>query len=459
MSQELQVIEGPNLPVVVPPEAPPVPAEDAPARVAGVGLAVSALFFVGFLGWATFARLDAAALGNGQVTVAGNRQTVQHRDGGIVSALLVRDGQHVEAGQVLIELSGAEVRAQERSLADTVINLEAQKARLEAELAGAAIAWPASFAGYEGEDRGMADRAMRLQRSQLATRGGSLSATTGVLRQQQAEIGQQIGGFAAQAEAARRQRLSMTEQLENTRKLEAQGYASANVVRQLERGISQLDASVADYSARAAAAREQIGSMSGQMIQSRRRYSEDSATILRDTQFQLNEMRPKWLAAQDQLRRVLVRAPAAGQVVELKIFTRGGVIEPGAKILDIVPDAAPLVVRAQFSPSDIDGVVAGRVADVKFLSIHDRDLPILKGAVRTVSADSLRDESTGLQFFSAEVTVPRSQIAILSRLRGGDTGIRPGVPVQVTVPLRKRTALQYMLEPLTATFYRSFRER
>jgi HlyD family secretion protein len=433
--------------------------DDSPLPVARVGLAIAVLFFVIFLGWAAVARLDAAAIGSGQVTVVGNRQTVQHREGGVVGALNVREGQHVKAGQVLIQLTAPDVVAQERALAEGVINLEAQQARLEAEITGAPVQPPASFASYVGENRLIAERATRLQLSQFDVRRGSLAAASGVGQQKRAEINQQIGGYTAQAAAADRQRASLSEQLANTRKLAAEGFASDNTVRQLERAVSQLDASKADFASRAAAAREEISGVSGQDVQNRRRYQEDSSAVLRDTLFQLNELKPKWLAAREQLAQTQIRAPVSGRVVGLAIFTRGGVLAPGERILDIVPDAAPLVIRAQFSPSDIDGVVEGREAEIRFLSIHERDLPILMGRVRSVSADTLRDERTGQAYFTADVAVLPSQLMLLRSIRGSDTGVRPGVPVQVFIGLRRRTALQYLLDPLTEAFSRSFRER
>ena len=457
MKQDLE-LAGPNF-------APPAllagqdALDDSPLPVARIGLVVAALFFVIFLGWAAFTRLDAAAIGSGQVTVVGNRQTVQHRDGGVVGELRVRDGQHVKAGQVLIELAAPEVVAQERALAESVINLEAQQARLEAEITGSPVRPPVSFANYTGEDRLIAERAIRLQLSQFEARVGSLAAASGVSRQKRAEINQQIGGYMAQAAAADRQRVSIAEQLANTRKLAAEGFASDNAVRQLERALSQLDASKADFASRAAAAREEISGVSGQDVQNRRRYQEDSSAVLRDTLFQLNELKPKWLAARERLAQTQIRAPVSGRVVGLTIFTKGGVVAPGERILDIVPDAAPLVIRAQFSPTDIDGVVEGREAEIRFPSIHERDLPILIGHVRSVSADTLRDERTGQAYFTADVAVLPSQLMLLRNIRGADTGVRPGVPVQVFINLRKRTALEYLLDPLTEAFSRSFRER
>ncbi|HJO63961.1 MAG TPA: HlyD family type I secretion periplasmic adaptor subunit [Sphingomonas sanguinis] len=433
--------------------------DDSPGTAIRVGALVAILFFVVGLGWAAFARLDAAASGEGQVTVSGNRRTVQHRDGGIVKAMAVRDGDHVTAGQVLFRLEGAEVAASERALAASVIDLLAQRARLEAEVAGRAIVWPAEFATATGDDRRLIARAQSLQLAQLRSRGASLAASEQVLRQQAAEVAHQTSGFNAQAQASARQRASLAQQLESTKKLADEGYVSRNTVRAIERSIQQLEGADADYSSRSAAAREQIGQTSAQRVQTRRRQVEEAAASLRDTQFQLNEMQPKWAAAREQLARTEIRAPVSGTVVGLRVFTVGGVIQAGQPILDIVPDAAPLIVRANFAPGDIDGVVAGRPAEVKFLSLHDRGLPILTGTVHSISADSLRDEASGRSYFSAEIAVPHDQIARIAAVRGGDTGIRAGVPVAVMVPLRRRTALQYLLDPLTEAFSRSFHER
>ncbi len=433
--------------------------DDSPGTAIRVGALVAILFFVVGLGWAAFARLDAAASGEGQVTVSGNRRTVQHRDGGIVKAMAVRDGDHVTAGQVLFRLEGAEVAASERALAASVIDLLAQRARLEAEVAGRSIVWPAEFASATGDDRRLIARAQSLQLAQLRSRGASLAASDQVLRQQAAEVARQTSGFNAQAQASARQRASLAQQLESTKKLADEGYVSRNTVRAIERSIQQLEGADADYSSRSAAAREQIGQTSAQRVQTRRRQVEEAAASLRDTQFQLNEMQPKWAAAREQLARTEIRAPVSGTVVGLRVFTVGGVIQAGQPILDIVPDAAPLIVRANFAPGDIDGVVAGRPAEVKFLSLHDRGLPILTGTVHSISADSLRDEASGRSYFSAEIAVPHDQIARIAAVRGGDTGIRAGVPVAVMVPLRRRTALQYLLDPLTEAFSRSFHER
>ncbi|MDJ0275584.1 HlyD family type I secretion periplasmic adaptor subunit [Sphingomonas sp. 2R-10] len=434
--------------------------DDSPRRPAMVGVAVGLVFFVGFLGWAGFARLDAAAVGTGQVAVMGNRQTVQHRDGGTVGQVLVREGQHVAAGQLLVSLAAPEVDAQERALAESVIGLEAQQARLEAEVTGGPIRWPEAFAGYAGRDARIAERARAVQSGQSSARGGMLAASGNVNVQRRRETEEQIRGYVAQARSTREQRESLQAQLASARTLQDKGFVSLNAIRQLERSVSQMDAAIADLNARVAASRASNSGVASEDVQNRRRMQTESSAALRDTLFQLNEMRPKWLAARDQLRRTAVRAPVAGRIVGLSVFSQGAVLAPGQRVLDIVPDAAPLIVRTQFAPGDIDGVEEGREAEVRFLSLHQRDLPIILGSVRSVSADALTDERTGASHYEVDVAVPPSQYAALQQSRGGKSaGIRPGIPVQVFIRLRKRTALQYMFDPLVEAFSRSFRER
>jgi HlyD family secretion protein len=166
---------------------------------------------------------------------------------------------------------------------------------------------------------------------------------------------------------------------------------------------------------------------------------------------------PKLVATREQLQHSQVRSPATGQVVGLQIFTIGGVVSPGQKLMDIVPDGRELVIQAQLSPSDADDVYRGQKAQIRFTSVHNRTLPLFTGTVRTVSADSFSDEKTGRSFFRVEIVVPEAELnQVRSVLGSGE--LRPGLPVEAVLPVRKRTALQYLLEPLTGALWRSGRE-
>lgn len=424
------------------------------------GFAVGLGFCAVFIVWALVSPLDAAASASGQVAVAGHRQTVQHRDGGVVRNIYVKDGQHVQAGQVLIDLAASEVMADERSLATQVIDLKAQRARLEAELSGAdAIRWPDEFSTYDANDRALAQDSMLLQEQQYRSRRASVAAQARVFRQRQSEMAHQVEGYREQAAATARQKALMADQLAGTENLAKQGFAPTNNLRQLRRSVAALDGSAAEIAASMSSTQEQISGIGLQIIQNGRRYSEESSEELRDTLFRLTELEPKLLAAKDLLAKIQVRAPASGRVVGLSIFTPGGVIAPGQPLMDIVPDHAPLVIRASFMPSDVDGLRPGQVVEVKFTSFHERDLPIIRGELTNVSADSLTDPRTGQRFFTAEAMVPESEMARLAKVRGQQIGIRPGLPVQVMVPLHKRTAWAYMTEPLADALRNSFHER
>ena len=185
---------------------------------------------------------------------------------------------------------------------------------------------------------------------------------------------------------------------------------------------------------------------------------EEVAAELRDTQARLSDVLPKLVAVREQLQRARVRAPASGQVVGLTVFTVGGVVAPGQTLMEIVPDHRRLVIQANVAPGDADDVYRGQTAQVRFLSVNDQTLPLLSGTVRTMSADSFTDEKSGQSFFRAEIEVPREQ---LDKVRGalGRGELRPGLPVEVLLNVRKRTALQYALEPLTRNFWRSLREQ
>jgi HlyD family secretion protein len=429
-----------------------------PEREIRLGGIIAAAFFVVFLGWAAFVPLDAGVNAAGQIAVAGNRQTVQHKDGGVVTAINVREGQHVTAGQVLVELSAPELKASERALTSDYLTLLAQRARLLAERAGQHdFAPPAEFATLTGDDRILADQVMQLQRSEMHARSGAVSAQQSVLGQRAQQLVQQQGGYVKQRQALIEQQRLIGEELEGLKSVAAKGFASINRVRQLERAQADLQGQEAQMTAEYARAGEGIGETKMQSLSVSRDRLEQVETDLKDTQSKLSETLPKLVATREQLQHSLVRAPATGQVVGLQIFTVGGVVAPGQKLMDIVPDGKELIIQAQLKPTDADDAYPGQKAQVRFLSIHNRSLPLFTGTVRTVSADSFTDEKTGRTYFRTEIVVPEAE---LNRVRSvlGQGELRPGLPVEAVLKVRKRTALQYLLEPLTGALWRSGHE-
>jgi HlyD family type I secretion membrane fusion protein len=438
----------------------PLPETDAgdPQREIRTGLWIAIAFFVGFLGWAALLPLDAGVHAAGQIAVMGNRQSVQHRDGGVVSAIHVREGQHVRAGEVLIELSAPELKASERALTSDYLTLLAQRARLMAERSGQrTFAAPPEFAAIPPEDRDLAVQALSLQRSEMLARAGSDSAQRSVLGERAGQLRQQQGGYEKQRQALVRQQELIQQELDGLMSVAAKGYASMNRVRQLQRAQADLQGQEAAMRAEYARAGEGIGETRMQSLSVGTTRREAIEADLKDTQSKLSETLPKLVATRQQLEQSQVRAPVTGQVVGLTVFTIGGVVQAGQTLMDVVPDGRELVVRVSVSPGDADDVYLGQQAQVRFTSVHNRSLPLFTGTVRTMSADSFTDEKTGRSFFRAEIVVPEAE---MNRVRSvlGQGELRPGLPVETVLTVRKRTALQYLLEPLTGALWRSGHE-
>lgn len=432
---------------------------DEPRKEMRLGLIAAGLFFVGFLGWAAFAPLDAAANAGGQLIVSGHRQTVQHREGGVVEAIRVREGQHVQKGQVLIELAGAEVRAEERALATQMINLEAEKARLEAEQNGTGmIQWPAYFGDVNHRDRQAILNAMRTQLRNFQAGRQLLATQTQVLGQQVRQSQESASGYRSMMQSSAEQERLIDEELEALRPVAEKGFVSTSRIRAMERAKAELQGKRSGFEANAAEARAAAGANRLRGLEAERAYRERASSELRSVQASLSELLPKYRAANERAERLLIRAPATGTVMGLSIHTVGGVIAPATPILDVVPDRADLVIAARFSTEDADDLKIGQEAQINFPGLRDADLPILNGRIERLSADSFTDEKSGQTFYTAELRVSPAEMETIRQSRASDVELKPGMPVEVMVPLRKRTALEYAFEPFADTMWRAFRE-
>lgn len=430
-----------------------------PRREVRQGALVMAAFLFVILFWAAFAPLSDGVHARGIIAVSGNRQAVQHRDGGVVTAIHVREGQKVRSGEPLIDLAAPELRAAERALTSDYLTLLAQRARLLAERAGQRdLTPPAEFAGLSPEDRQLASQALDLQRSQMLARGDALAAQKSVLVQRSRQLAEQQSGYSKQRTYAAQQEKLVADELAGQRQLQAKDLAPLSRVRALERAQADLQRQQAALAAERASAGQTIRETRMQDLSLSRKTLEDIATDLRDTQEKLSELLPKLIASREQLERSRLRAPASGTVVGLNVFTVGGVIEPGKPVMEIVPDGRSLVIQAQVDSPDADNVAEGEAAQVRFVSVHDRTLPLLEGRVRTMSADSFQDKKSGRSYFRAEVVVPEAE---MNRVRQslGHGNLRPGLPVEVVLSVRQRTALQMLFSPLAGTLWRSFHEQ
>ena len=423
-----------------------------------VGGVVAAVFFVGLCGWAAVAPMDAATYAPGVVVVSGHRQSIQSRDGGTISALLVKEGDRVQAGQVLVEFAPAEARAEERALTARVIGLQAQLARLSAQQAGLnVIVRPPEFTGLSADDQIIADQALAMETRALHAAYGADGARRALMRQHAAEADQQIDGYQQQIAANARQYALNEEELQGTRSLAARGFAPLTKVRALERSAASLQGDAGAQAAEVARLRSVAGESHLELMQAENERTQQIEDEVRRAQSDLQQVAPQLSVAREHLARTQVKAPVSGAVVSLTANTVNGVVGAGQKLMEIVPDKLPLVVEAQVTPRDANDLKVGQATQVRFSSIHSRKAPILHGALTRISADSVVEERTGRAYYTADVTVSQAELAKLAEV-GEDSTLRPGMPVDVIVPLRKRTALQYWLEPLTQSLWRSFRE-
>jgi HlyD family type I secretion membrane fusion protein len=445
--------------IVQPAVTAPSQIDDGIGREFYLALIFGGLFFGGFLLWAGLTPLDAGAYARGAVEVAGNRQAVQHREGGTVSALLVKDNQSVRKGQALLRIASGDFAAEERGLTSEYVMLVAQNSRLLAEQRGVAnMAMPAEFAALAPEDQPLAREAMATQEAVLRVRRTAVSAQKSVLGQRAAQSRAQIGGIVLQRAANREQRRTIADELDGLKTLAEKGYVTKTRLRALERAAAGLDGDYGSQAADIARSQEAIGEQSMQSNLLDRDVLKEVNNEIRDVALRLNELRPRLSAARERLARAVIRAPASGRVVGLSVFTVGGVVAPGQTIMEIVPQDRELVIKTKIGPDDADDVHAGMETQVRFPTIRGGNSAPVMGRLVAFSADSLTDARTGESFFDGEVRVPETELRKFAANIGGGAPIRPGLPAEILIPLTKRTVLQYLLEPLTQSFWRSGRE-
>lgn len=401
--------------------------EDAGGSEIRSGLVALLVFFVGFGGWAAFAPLDAAVVAPGVIVVSGNRQTVQHRDGGIVSSIAVKEGDHVTRGEVLIELGSPELVAQEQALLSQVVDLQMQRARLVAERSGTALQPPAEWASLTPDDRAVADAAF--ERHRREARGGAWSS-----------FDARIAGYRGEIVSLNRQEQLLNDELSGMRTLAEEQLVPMTRVRALERSLAELQGRRSELNAQIASTQQE-------------RY-EDS----RQVDAHLAELTPQLAGARERLELTRLRAPADGTVVGLQVHTVGGVVRAGERLMDIVPAGQELIVEARVAPESADNLRVGQRTEVRVTAFGGRNLPIVYGEVRQVSADRFVDERTGQGYFVTQVAVPPEELHRLTEAAGDEHTLRAGLSAQVVIPTRKRTALQYLFEPLNQTLWRSLRE-
>jgi HlyD family type I secretion membrane fusion protein len=437
----------------LPGAAPAVDRRPAICRPIIAGYIVIALFFGGLGTWAALAPLSSAAVAPGTVRVESHRKTVQHLEGGIIGELEVGEGDRVARDQVLIRLDPTQAQARYEAVRNRYQSLRATEARLVAERESRArVRFPAELASERGDPR--VAEILAGQEQIFDTRRRSFVGRGRILEQQVEQLRSQIRGLEAQVASQARQIELIAEETADVRGLYRKGLERKARLLALQREAALLDGSRAQHLAEIARAEQEIGETELQIFNLTDRFAAEIASELSDVQARLVDTEEELDAAKDVLRRQDVRAPIAGTVVNLRLFTPGGVIEPSQPILDIVPRDDELLVEVQVSPLDIDVVKPGLEAQVRLKAFQQRSTPALAGRVRHVSADHFVDEHTGAAHYQAEVSIDDEGQAHLEGLE-----LYPGMPAEVLIMTGKRTLWEFLATPVKDSFARAFREQ
>lgn len=422
-------------------------------KVSRAGWIIICLFFGVFGTWAISAPLNGAVVANGFIKVESNRKSVQHLDGGIVKELRVKEGDRVAAGETLIVLDDSQARAEFDVLTQQYLVLRLTEQRLRTEYnRGTELALPADLVAQSDDPD--VQSVWRSQLHQFESRRAALSGQRKVIEEKIAQLQAQIEGARAQALAYRTQYDSVTKELEGIKPLLDKGLIARPRYLQLERQGSALEGQTADTLASIAKYRQAIAEQQQQIAQLENDQLTDIAKDLRDTQAKLLEVIPRRSNAQAVLSRVEIRAPYSGRVVGLNVFSVGGVINRGDKILDIVPDEDSLIIEAQIAVEDISEVRPKMHADIHLTAYKQRITPVVKGEVIQISADRLTDNRTGNPYYIALVRVDEKDVAAIPNAK-----LYPGMPATVMIPTVERTAFDYVVGPLAMSFNRAFRQR
>ncbi|UXL39226.1 HlyD family type I secretion periplasmic adaptor subunit [Pseudomonas fragi] len=398
--------------------------------------------FLGFLGWAALAPLDKGVAVSGKVMVSGHRKVVQHPSGGIVERIDVRDGDKVVAGQVLIRLKETPLLGQAQSLRSQFYGSLASEARLDAEGDGVSrVNFPAELTALAADPEVASNLALQQQLFDSRRRA--------LLLDQQG-IDESIAGAEAQLRGVRDsqaskvlQRTALTEQLQGLRELAREGYIPRNRLLDSERVYAQVLGSISEDYGRIGQLQRQVLEMRLKIRQLAEEYQKEVRTQLADTRVRTEDLRNRLASAEFELANSQLRAPVAGIVVGLDVFTEGGVIKPGQALMEIVPQGEPLLVEARVPVELADKVHPGLPVELMFSAFSQSTTPRVAGEVTLVSADRQVDERTDEPYYTLRAQVSEAGMAQLAGLQ-----IRPGMPVEAFVRTGERSMLNYLFKPL-----------
>ena len=404
--------------------------------------------------WMALAPLASAVIAPGQVKVDLDRRPVQHAEGGTVLEVLVRDGQQVRKGDPLLVLGDVSVDADRNRLAYRVVAERAGLARLDAEqLMADAVTFPADVLAAARDDTRLAEQLTR-ERQLFATRRDALGHQVRLLQVQGARVAEEIEALQAQVDKARQSLNFQRVELETNRKLLGEGFISPTRVAQLEGTVADYGVKIEERRSEFARAQQRLADAQLRITALQGEYRQQAGEQRRAAAARLSELEQELRKSADASARQVIRAPAAGAVIDLKYATPGAVIPPRETIAGIVPADTRLLTEARIRPEDVERVALAQPAEIRFTAFRNRTTRLVKGRVVYISPDRMVDRPTNVAYYAVQVEADPASLA-----DAGELKLQAGMPADVYLQGERRTPLQYLLEPVTDVLRRAARER
>lgn len=427
------------------PSEPPLPpaVRDA-AATARQGLWIIAIGLGGFLLWASLAPLAQGVAGNGTVTVAGERKTVQSLTGGSIQQILVREGESVRREQLLVQLNTVQAQAQLDVAMSQWLSSRSVEARLSAERLGLqSIHWPEELLKRQQDPRAKSD--MELQGNLFETRRAELESRLQIAHSSTESLKEQLTSYQQIKAHLETQLDYQRKELEGLRALAAEGYVPRNRLFEAERNSAQLSAQLTAGIADIGKTRQAINESKLQELQLRQAFRAEAESQLTSVSAEADSLAERIKALEFELSNAAIRASVDGQIIGLTVHTIGGVISAGHRLMDIVPGGSTWIIKAKFEPMVADRLKPGLPVDLRFSSLTSATLPVVRGEVLTVSGDQLLDEQTKMPYFSVEVSVGTEAV---NELLHHGLDVKPGMQAEVMVQTGERTFMNFLLKPL-----------
>jgi HlyD family secretion protein len=418
-----------------------------------LGLGIVLVLIVGLGGWASTVQISGALIAPGQIVVESNVKKVQHPTGGVVGEVRARDGDLVKAGDIVVRLDDTVTKANLAIVTKNLDAAQARAARLQAEQRGVdRIEFPQSL--LERANDPDVKLLLSAETKLFDVRVNGRAGQKAQLRERITQLNEEIAGLSAQEKAKDQEIALVQNELTGVRDLYDKRLVQLSRLTQLERDSARLNGERAQYIASRAQAKGKITETELQIIQVDKDVVSEVSKDLRETNDKIGELIERKVAAEDQLRRIDIRAPQDGMVLQSNVHTVGGVVTAGDALMLIVPQADDLQVEAKVNPVDIDKLQIGQKTLLRLSAFNQRTTPELNGLVSRVSPDVTTDQRTGQSYYTIRVTMPAEEIARL-----GDVKLIPGMPVEAFVQTGDRTMLSYLMKPLHDQLMRAFREK